>query len=350
MNDAGARKFRSQLGGYHKEDVNRYIKETDLRHAEETEALRQEAESLRAEVESIRAGQESAERKAEELRSAAAEFDAIRAGKDAEIEALRAELEALNRNAESLAATVSALREENTALKSEAEAADGRMKEKEAEAEQAKSDAARQIEQIRTTVEKQVLTLRRAMDDEVSKRVAQSKGSVDDKNSDAYKLNMYDKISSQLGDILINANRNADEILSNAKAEAERIRNDTALECEQKRADCDAVVARTKQEPEEEAAYIRERLSQTASELLSSVSGDLHGSVDNCIRELSTCIQDMEYEIQTLLAKIGNRTEEMNGLIAYYQGCVTDGVAAKLRSMDEKYGIVPAEGAGGDHA
>ena len=43
MNDESARRFRTQLGGYHKEDVNRYIKETDLRHTEALEAARQAA-------------------------------------------------------------------------------------------------------------------------------------------------------------------------------------------------------------------------------------------------------------------------------------------------------------------
>ena len=40
----GARRFRTQLGGFNKDDVNGYIKETDLKHAAELEALRGEIE------------------------------------------------------------------------------------------------------------------------------------------------------------------------------------------------------------------------------------------------------------------------------------------------------------------
>ena len=187
------------------------------------------------------------------------------------------------------------------------------------------------------------------METEVERRLQETRGSVNDKGSDAYKLSMYDKISSQLGDILINANRGADELLTEAKTEAEKLRTEAALDCEQKRRDCDADVTRIHAETEAEASYIRDRISQTASELLSAVSGDLHGSVENCIRELTTCIKDMEYEIKTLLTKLGGRSDEMDGLIAYYQNCVTEGIEEKLRAMDEKYGIKPAQGAA-DHA
>ena len=120
------------------------------------------------------------------------------------------------------------------------------------------------------------------------------------------------------------------------------MRSDVGIECEKKREDCDAAVAKIKAETEEEAAYIRDHLSQTASALLSSVSADLHGSVDNCVRELSTCITDMEYEIKTMLTKLASRNDEMNGLISYYQNSVEEGIRAKLDSMDEKYGIPSA--------
>ena len=115
------------------------------------------------------------------------------------------------------------------------------------------------------------------------------------------------------------------------------------LECVKKREDCDAAVEKIRAETEEEAAYIRDHLSHTASDLLSSVSSDLHGSMENCVRELTTCITDMEYEIKTMLSKLTERTDEMDGLITYYQHSVEEGIGNKLRAMDEKYGIRPKE-------
>ena len=176
---------------------------------------------------------------------------------------------------------------------------------------------------------------------ELAEQLAASRGSLDDKNSPAYKLDMYDKISGQLGNILLNANRSADELLNDARTEADHIRSEVDLECEKKRLDCDAAVAKIKAETEEEAAYIRDHLSQTASALLSSVSADLHASAENCVRELSTCITDMEYEIKTLLVKLNGRSDDMNALIAYYQNTVEEGIESKLKAMDDKYGIVP---------
>ncbi|MBQ7933117.1 MAG: hypothetical protein IJ334_19185 [Clostridia bacterium] len=160
-----------------------------------------------------------------------------------------------------------------------------------------------------------------------------------DHTSPAYKLEMYNKISAQLGDILINANRNADEILSAAREEAEKLRIDMEIECAQKRAECESEIEQIRSETAEEAAYIRERLSGNAASMLSTVSADLHGNIENCIREMNDAITDMQYEMQTLLTKITARSGEMNDRISYYQGCVAEGIEKKLSDMDGKYGI-----------
>ena len=45
--------FRSQLSGFNKEDVNKYILEADRRYTEETAALKQELEALREQAEQL---------------------------------------------------------------------------------------------------------------------------------------------------------------------------------------------------------------------------------------------------------------------------------------------------------
>ena len=107
----GARRFRTQFGGYNKDDVNDYIKETDLKYASALEAAEAERESLKKE--------------AEEAREKADAYDA-----------LKAEFDALTANAESLAATLARLRTEK-------EEAEGRISELE-------SRAAQSDEEIRT--------------------------------------------------------------------------------------------------------------------------------------------------------------------------------------------------------
>ena len=96
---------------------------------------------------------------------------------------------------------------------------------------------------------------------------------------------------------------------------------------------------RTRAETEEEAAYIRDRLSDTAGQLLTEISGDLHDNVGSCLREVDTCIAEMQSDMETVLNTIEARYREMNDRILYFQNCVTDTVADKLHAMDEKYGI-----------
>lgn len=164
-------------------------------------------------------------------------------------------------------------------------------------------------------------------------------GDPNDKSSPAFKIAMYDKISSGLGDLMISANRDADAILQKAKDEAAHIIEQADNECSQKVKECDAAVSKIKSETEEEAAYIRERLSEAANELLKAVSADLHTNIDNCMREIETGISGMQYEVNTLMQKIEGRNSEMSDRIDYYRNCVTDGITKKLSDMDEKYGI-----------
>ena len=413
----GAKSFRSALGGYNREDVNGYIKETDLKHAAELEEMKKALDDAKAESAGYAASFQAAvlERDAARERAhadmiAAAE---LTKAKDGEIAELTKRLNLLKAETEAQANVISSLREEKSALSAQidesrdtvekakkeaedklrtiraeyeaklaesgeqqeaaaalraenealtetlnravtetvqlresAEGLNGRIAELEAQLSSALEEVAKKNDEL-TAKEEEIASLTAAHEQALDQCVHKALGDVTDRGSDAYKLEMYDKVSAQLGDILIGANRNADEIITAAQAEAEQLRTDTALECEQKRTECDAAVSRTRTEVEEEAAYIRERLSAAAGDLLCGVSSDLHTSTENCIRELAACVEDMQYEIKALLARLTNRSSEMNDRIAYYQTCVSDGVSEKLAEMDSKYGIRPLQTSGG---
>jgi len=414
----GSKTFRSALGGYNREDVNAYIKETDLKHAAELEELKKALDAAKAESAGFAASVQAAvlERDAARERAhadmiAAAELTKAKDGeiaeltkrlnllkaeteaqvnvinslreeksalsaqidenrnaventkKDAEekIRAIRSECEAKLAEAEGQQEAAAALRAENEALtgtlnqavseavqlRASADELNVKIAELEAQLSSALEEAAKKNDEL-TAKDEEIAALTAAHEQALSQCVHKALGDVTDRGSDAYKLDMYDKVSSQLGDILIGANRNADEIISAAKSEAEKLRTDTEIECEQKRADCDADVSRTRIEVEEEAAYIRERLSAAAGDLLAGVSTDLHANTENCIRELTACVEDMQYEIRTLFSRLTARSAEMNDRINYYQTCAAEGVGAKLAEMDEKYGIPtlmnPADG------
>ncbi|MGN1345712.1 MAG: hypothetical protein ACI4V1_02940 [Eubacteriales bacterium] len=307
MNQENIKIFRSAIGGFNREDVTNYIREVDRKHADILE-------EITAHLEEANQKNKELSVKAEEDRHALDEIQQTNETLKETIRTLTAEREEAHRQADACRAETEKL---NTML---------------AEANE------------RLTVldgEKQLLNEKiRSLEAELEKAAPEEDVSdPKDHSSPAYKLAMYDKISSQLGDILINANRNADDILSAAREEAEKLRLDTDLECEQKRSDCDSEVARVRTETAEEAAYIREHLSAVANSLLSSVSADLHGNIENCIREMNACMTDLQYELQTLTAKIASRSEEMNERISYYQGCVSEGIEERLSTMDEKYGI-----------
>lgn len=138
-------------------------------------------------------------------------------------------------------------------------------------------------------------------------------------NSDcsAQKSQKYDQISAQIGDILINANQSADNILTSAHTEASRIVSET----------------------EKEANYIRTRLSDTADEMLSSISSQLHVSTENCVTELMTAVKEMHDSADSLVRDLQARSRELSDRIGYYQSTVTENIESALAEMDQKYGI-----------
>lgn len=374
MDNNGNKMFRSAIGGFNRDDVNNYIKSIDQKHAEEIETLNDKLTSTENEITDlnniiITLKNEKSETEAritaisDDLAKAIDNNNALNAdlsSSEEEISALKEEIDRLRNEAEISNSKISDLtnaldneKAENVKLKNNeialTDSFTAQSNEKDDEIVQLKSklDAALSHNNEQ---EKEYVCIAKKLDDASAeltqlkeaeeKRLAEEKNiDPDDHNSPAYKLAMYDKISSQLGDILINANRNADEIIANANDEAEHLRMDAEVECEQKRTSCDNEISRIKTETEAEAAYIRERLSTAANDLLTEVSADLHGNIDNCIREIISCITDIQYDIKSLLTKISNRSEEMNDRVSYYQSCVTDGIDTKLSEMDEKYGI-----------
>lgn len=124
-----------------------------------------------------------------------------------------------------------------------------------------------------------------------------------------------------------------DEIVESAKKTAQRIIVLAERECEEKRAECDAAVRRLRAEAEEQSAFIRSRLAQTAGSFLTNISSDLSESIESCIREINACVTDMGSEIKMLLSKMERRSDEMSDRISYYQGYLADGIDETLTKI-----------------
>ena len=346
--------FRSQIGGFNRDDVNNYIKESDMKYAEEISAARADADELRTKLdEAVRNAEETALAKsaADEL---VQKLEAEVSAKDEKICELielldkkRAEIDAMFQEHSSALDSVNT---QLNAVKAEKEDLSAKLASCTSELEAVRaviSDRDAEISRLKIEIEEKSALIPIQEEKEDVPKNDKTAEELNDRDSDTYKLNMYNKVSSQLGDIIINANRNADDIISAAKEEAEQIRTETAAECEQKRAECDAAIAKIKHETETEASCIRDRLSHTATDLISRVSADLHTNIENCVRELNACVTDMQYEVKSLAARFAARSSEMDDKISYYQGCVSDDVNKHLNSMDEKYGIRKLGGDGG---
>lgn len=374
MDNNGNKMFRSAIGGFNRDDVNNYIKTIDQKHSEELEALNGNIAAKENEItdlnntiaslneeksESEARIKEISDRLSEEIEKNNVQGNELGSCKTEiselleKIDKLQAEAAKASSEIEELLKSLDKEKAENARLadneKALSDSYQAKLDEKDSRIAQLneKLDSAisenKSLKNEHDSVSEKLIAASAELSEMKAaeeKRIAEEANiDPEDHNSPAYKLAMYDKISSQLGDILINANRNADEIIANANDEAEHLRMNTEVECEQKRTSCNSEISRIKSETEAEAAYIRERLSTAANDLLTEVSSDLHGNIDNCIREIISCITDIQYDIKSLLTKISNRSEEMNDRVSYYQSCVTDGIDTKLSEMDEKYGI-----------
>ncbi|MBE6561562.1 MAG: hypothetical protein E7662_10605 [Ruminococcaceae bacterium] len=217
---------------------------------------------------------------AEEKLKEAAEFSAALEVQIGEAEAVSA----------ALRESIDRLKEENASLRDQAQSSDARAAEL-----MGRLDAS----------EKEASALR----DELNSRAQTAEASE--------KSLKYDQISAQIGDIMINANSSAEQIIAAANTEAGKIMTET----------------------EEEAMYIRTRLSDTADEMLSAISERLHVSTENCLGELLNALREMRDSTDALLREFGKRNHELSEKIEYYHANVSDTVAKSLSEMDEKYGI-----------
>ena len=313
---ASTKMFRNSLSGYNKEDVNKYIRETDSAHAEELEALRADAAKAESKIAELTEQNKSL---TEGNQALEAEATSLRAEK-AEIEERDIQLgEAIKKNIEE----IDNFKKELNFHKAECEA---------------QKNVISSLRSERDALLSQIDTLKSASPAPATETQQEDSAS-DDRDSDQYKLDMYNKISSQLGDIIINANRTAEEIVLRAKNEAESLKTSTDNEIREKKIACNTEIAKLKNDSEEEAAYIRQRLSDIAEELLARVSADLHNSIDSSVREINTYVSDVQYEIKALATKIEGRSDEMYDRLGYYRTTVSEGIDKRLCEMDKKYGI-----------
>lgn len=167
----------------------------------------------------------------------------------------------------------------------------------------------------------------------LTEEVVSLKAKLDKKEADTAvsPMSTFEKVRSRLS---AGKSGTSDEMIRSARDTAQRIISAAERECEAKRAECEAAVARIRTQTEGQAEFIRTKLAQTAGSFLSNVGNDLTESIESCIREINSCLSDMEGEIKTLLSKMESRSGEMNDRIAYYKGYLSEGIESTISKID----------------
>ncbi|MBE6616755.1 MAG: hypothetical protein E7627_02245 [Ruminococcaceae bacterium] len=349
MSSETTKMFRTQMGGFNRDDVNNYIKETDLKHSEEISALRSQLDEIESKVNdlatqcidleevsnSLISEKEAALKRADEAIEALSEKDKLIAELEKKADFYKSEAEAqIN--------VMNELKIETKRLAAELESANNADTDSTAD-EIARLTALNEekdaiIVSLNDEIER-VNAENIALAESSKNAIANSRmGDITDTTSNAYKLDTYNKISAQLGDILINANRNADEIVSTARENANQILMEAELEGAKKKED--AIL---------EAMSLREKIELISDEVVLAVNEDLTGSIEGCMKEISTCIDDMKYEIQTMMTKLSTRSDEINQKLSYYRANAAESVSKKVADMEFEYTNLLSDNSGDEN-
>ncbi len=302
--------FRTSISGYNKDDVNRYILDMDRKNREKTEELTKKADDLLKTNEELTAKVDLLEQNntdsAEQLRALEEELNRLKEENKAQaesIEEITKRYEFCRIQTEAQNEALAKAKEEKTALNEKIETLTEESRAKDA--------------QIKANAEKyaaDIETLRSAYDNEIK----QVKDSAKVDESVAYKLDMYDRISSQIGDILINANRNSDEIISSARTEAEKL------------------LTHAKTEAAESSARMQDGIRSCADRAMDEMKDEFTSNMTNCVKEIQTCITDIQYETNALLSFLNRKQTEMNERIEFYHGNLSDTIGGKLQEMENR--------------
>ncbi len=307
MNAENGKMFRTALSGYNKDDVNRYILEVDRKNREEKDRLAKDIEDMgKFNVELAAKNEQLTEQNGEtaarlaELEAEVARLTQENAAKDEAIRDItkrhdfyKVQTDAQNEALAKAKDEKNALNDRVAVLTAESRSKDEQIK---ANAEKYAAD----LETLRKAYEAEITEIRNAarVDDGV-----------------AYKLDMYDKISSQIGDILINANRNSDDIITTAKREAEQI------------------LKHTRTDASDDAERMRRGISASADTAIREIREEFSGSLGSCVSEIQTCLTELQYETNALLSLLQQKQTDINERLDFYHSNISEAVKARLETL-----------------
>ncbi len=266
--------FRTAIGGYNKEDINNYIREINADFLTATQEYEARINLL----------EKAVRERDDNLSELKKEIDSLSEGK---------------KNAEETDALVTALRERCETMADEV----AKLKEDKLASDLREEESARRIEELQSLIDE----LRQQEEDGELSRKAE----------------MYDKMSGQLGRVMLDARENAGEIvaqaqknaaavraeaetaLSEAEGEAERIIKDA----ESERACTEDKLRRLKVEFGRSAAEIAENIGEEYCTLIRDMCERLQGLSDDVRDETQKFMGKLESECNSKLDEIVKKTE-----------------------------------------
>lgn len=132
-----------------------------------------------------------------------------------------------------------------------------------------------------------------------------------DKAPDFNKIRMYDQLSSQIGEIIIGANKNADDVIKKAETAAKKL-----LE-----------------ESEKNAIEAKARLQVAFDSIISGLRKDIEAETDSCIKEFRSYTQSINSGSQNMIAEIEKRYSEMSDKITSYSDALEDSVKSRVSTL-----------------
>lgn len=295
--------FRTAIGGYNKEDINNYIREINADFLTATREFEDRINSL----------EKAVRERDDNLSELKKEIGLLSADKKAAEEA-DALVMALRERCETMAEEVAKLKEDKLASDLREEA------------------SARRIEELQSIIDE----LRQQEEDgELS-----------------HKAEMYDKMSGQLGRVMLDARENAGEIVAQAqknaaavRAEAETVLSEAEGEAERiikgaesERACTEDKLRRLKVEFGRSAAEIAENIGEEYCALIRDMCGRLQGLSGDVLGETQKFMGRLESECNSKLDEIVKKTE-IGVCSGKHHGTVNDEIneAADTRKKSREF-------------
>jgi len=275
-----ARLFRSSMSGFNKEDVNNYIIDVNREFSAKEDEYKAEIVLLKKKLE---------------------EADA----KIAEADGMRNAFEELN----SKLVTVEQDLETEKIARSEAE--------------ENLRVANCMIDELKAALDETVAALEEAKNPSesvINELAPETTDGLDTLETDTDKARLYDELRENIGDIMLNATKNADEIIKEAEKKA-------------------SAIAGTSRE---KAEAVKRKLTVVTGRTIASLKRNAILNADNCVREFRTYTDDIAHSSKAMANNLEKKYAELSSRMEALGAELEEGIKIVLRDFDKSCGGIKA--------